>query len=118
MLDNAELAGTARTAQPETSGSELAELLDSAHEASEFLKALAHETRLLILCLLIDGRKSVRELEHLLEMRQAFISQQLARLRADDLVEAQRDGKNMYYSIARPEVLEIIRSLHRAFCRR
>ena len=94
------------------------ELLASAKEASEFLKALSHETRLIILCLLIDGEKRVTELEQRLNLRQPFISQQLARLRADDLVEARRDGKNIYYSIARPEVVEIIGSLYRAFCQR
>jgi DNA-binding transcriptional ArsR family regulator len=94
------------------------ELLDNAREASAFLKALAHETRLLILCLLVDGEKSVGELERKLRLRQPFVSQQLARLRADDLVEARRDGKNIYYAIARPEVMEIIGSLYRAFCAR
>ena len=94
------------------------DLLENAREASEFLKALAHETRLVILCLLVDGEKSVGEIEQRLQLRQAFVSQQLARLRADDLVEARREGKNVYYSIARPEVVEIIDSLYRAFCDR
>ena len=93
-------------------------MLDSAKEASEFLKALAHESRLVILCLLIDGSKTVGELEELLGLRQSAVSQQLARLRADDLVQARRDGKNIYYSIARPEVVEIIGSLYRTFCKR
>jgi len=79
---------------------------------------VSHETRLVILCLLIDGEKSVGEIEQRLKLRQAFISQQLARLRADDLVGARRDGKNVYYAIARPEVIEIIDSLYRAFCAR
>ena len=92
-------------------------MLASARNASEFLKAMSHETRLVILCLLLDGRKSVGELEQKLKLRQPFVSQQLARLRADQMVEAQRDGKNVYYSIARPEVVEIIGSLYRAFCR-
>ena len=92
------------------------ELVDNARDASEFLKALAHETRLLILCLLMDGEKSVGELEQKLRLRQPVVSQQLARLRADDLVETRRDGKNIYYAIARPEVGEIIGSLYRAFC--
>jgi DNA-binding transcriptional ArsR family regulator len=93
------------------------ELLENARDASELLKALSHETRLVILCLLIEGRKSVGELEQRLKLRQPLISQQLARLRADDLVEATRDGKNIYYSIARPEVVQIIEALYRAFCR-
>ncbi len=95
----------------------LERMLGSAQNASEFLKAMSHETRLVILCLLLDGRKSVGELEQKLQLRQPFVSQQLARLRADELVEAQRDGKNVYYSIARPEVGEIIGSLYRAFCK-
>lgn len=95
----------------------LERMVGSAQLASDFLKAMSHETRLVILCLLLDGRKSVGELEQKLQLRQPFVSQQLARLRADELVEAQRDGKNVYYSIARPEVGEIISSLYRAFCK-
>lgn len=95
----------------------LERMLDRAQLATEFLKAMSHETRLVILCLLLDGRKSVGELEQKLKLRQPFVSQQLARLRADELVEAHRDGKNVYYSIARPEVGEIISSLYRAFCK-
>ncbi len=94
------------------------ELHDNAHEASELLKALSHETRLVILCMLIDGEKSVGEIEAKLGLRQPFISQQLARLRADDLVEARRDGKNVYYAIARPEAVAVIESLYQAFCGR
>lgn len=88
-----------------------------ARKAADFLKALSHETRLLILCLLVEGDKSVNELEQILELRQAAVSQQLARLREDDLVEARRDGKNVYYSLARPEVGEIISALYQAFRR-
>ncbi len=92
-------------------------LIASAQQASGFLKALAHETRLLILCLLIEEEKSVTEIEELLSLRQPAVSQQLARLRADGLVEARRDGKNIFYSLARPELREIIGVLHRTFCR-
>jgi DNA-binding transcriptional ArsR family regulator len=94
------------------------EMLDSARDAAEFLKALAHESRLVILCLLIERERTVTELEQILGLRQAAVSQQLARLRADDLVEARRDGKNIYYSIARPEVAAIVGSLYQAFCER
>jgi DNA-binding transcriptional ArsR family regulator len=94
------------------------EMLDNAREASAFLKALTHESRLVILCLLIERDRTVTELEQLLKLRQSAVSQQLARLRADDLVETRREGKNVYYSIARPEVLEVIGSLYRAFCKR
>lgn len=91
-------------------------LLASARDASEFLKALSHETRLLILCLLVEGEKSVSELEAMLELRQPAVSQQLARLRADNLVDTRRDGKNIYYRLTRPELIEIIGVLHKTFC--
>jgi DNA-binding transcriptional ArsR family regulator len=105
---------TAREAAPEPS---IDEMLAHAQAASDLLKALSHETRLVILCLLIDGEKSVSVIEGLLNLRQPAVSQQLARLRADNLVDTRRDGKNVYYSIARPEVIEIIEALNRAFCK-
>ncbi|MDE1935428.1 MAG: winged helix-turn-helix transcriptional regulator [Bradyrhizobium sp.] len=92
-------------------------MLENARNASDFLKALSHEARLCILCLLIDGEKTVGEIEEALSLRQAAVSQQLARLRADDVVKMRRDGKSVYYSIARPEVLEVMSALYRAFCR-
>jgi DNA-binding transcriptional ArsR family regulator len=98
-------------------GLDLDMLLANAHEASEFLKALSHETRLLILCFLIEGEKSVSEIEQMLKLRQPAVSQQLARLRADDLVETRRNGKNIYYSVASTEVRDVIQALHDAFCR-
>jgi DNA-binding transcriptional ArsR family regulator len=92
-------------------------MIASAQQASDFLKALSHEARLIILCLLTEGEKSVSEIEQMLKLRQPAVSQQLARLRADDLVETRRDGKNVYYSLARPEVRDVIALLHRAFCK-
>jgi DNA-binding transcriptional ArsR family regulator len=91
-------------------------LIASAQEASGFLKALAHEARLLILCLLIEEEKSVTAIEEILGLRQPAISQQLARLRADGLVETRREGKNIFYSLARPEVRAVISALHGVFC--
>lgn len=92
-------------------------LIEKAREASEFLKALSHEVRLVILCLLIDGEKTVTEIEQALSLRQPAVSQQLARLRADGLVRTRRNGKQIYYSFARPEVREVIGALHGAFCK-
>jgi len=91
-------------------------LLASAGQASEFLKAMAHPTRMFILCALIKGERSVTDLESMLAMRQPAVSQQLARLRADSLVATRREGKNIYYQLARPEVVAIITALHEAFC--
>jgi DNA-binding transcriptional ArsR family regulator len=93
-------------------------LAANARGACELLKALSHEKRLMILCLLSEGEKSVTDIEQALRLRQPAVSQQLARLRADDLVEARRNGKNIYYSLARSEVRDIMEALHRAFCKR
>jgi len=86
-------------------------LQERAHVATEMLKGMAHESRLVILCLLYQGEKSVTELESILELRQPTISQQLARLRNDKLVATRRDGKMIYYSIASSEARHIVELL-------
>ena len=88
-----------------------------ARVASEFLKAMSHEGRLLILCLLLDGETTVSEIEAKLDLPQAAVSQQLARLRLDGLVEARRDGRNIYYALAKPEIAELIAALSGLFRR-
>lgn len=87
-----------------------------ARKASEFLKALSHETRLLILCTLNDGERTVGELEESLGLQQAVVSQQLARLRADDLVKTRREGRQIFYRIASPNVSLVVDALYRGFC--
>jgi DNA-binding transcriptional ArsR family regulator len=93
-------------------------MADSAREATEFLKALAHESRLMILCDLLEGEKTVSELEAFLSLRQSTVSQQLARLRLEGLVWARRDGKTIYYSIKNDKVRAVIRALYDTFCAR
>ncbi|WP_347312288.1 ArsR/SmtB family transcription factor [Defluviimonas sp. SAOS-178_SWC] len=93
------------------------DLVGQADEAAGYLKALAHEGRLMILCHLIDGEKSVTELETLLASRQAAVSQQLARLRLEGLVKARRDGKAIYYSLSDPRTARMIGLLNELFCR-
>jgi DNA-binding transcriptional ArsR family regulator len=92
------------------------DLRRNARRASEFLKALSHEHRLLLLCLLSEGERSVGELETILAMRQSAVSQQLARLRLDGLVSARREGKAVYYSIADDGVRRMISIVHDIFC--
>lgn len=87
-----------------------------ARKASELLKALSHETRLLILCNLNDGEKTVGELEGSLGLQQAVVSQQLARLRADDLVTTRREGRQVYYRIADHKVHMVVDTLYQCFC--
>ncbi|MFZ1681841.1 MAG: metalloregulator ArsR/SmtB family transcription factor [Rhizobiaceae bacterium] len=92
-------------------------MAEQARKASELLKALAHENRLLILCLLAEGEKTVTELEEILALPQAAVSQQLARLRFDRLVNTRRDGRNIYYSIASGEVSSVVGTLYGLFCK-
>ncbi len=91
-------------------------LLKQARKASDLLKALSHESRLLILCLLAEGERSVSELEEIMKMPQAAVSQQLARLRFDRLVHTRREGRVVYYSIASSEVSSVIGTLYDLFC--
>jgi len=74
-------------------------LWENAAEANALLRAMANENRLMILCLLAEGERSVGEIEAMTGARQPTVSQQLARLRADGLVESRREGKAIYYSL-------------------
>jgi DNA-binding transcriptional ArsR family regulator len=86
-----------------------------ATEAAGFLKALSHEGRLMILCHLAAGERSVTELELLLGARQAAVSQQLARLRLEGLVTTRREGKAIIYAIRDPKVLGLVRLMQDQF---
>ncbi len=97
--------------------SEPGELLGSAREATSFLKAISNEHRLMILCLIADGEKTVSEMEAAIGLRQPTLSQHLARLREDGLVETRREGKSVYYRLANEDVRDIVALLHRMFCR-
>jgi ArsR family transcriptional regulator, virulence genes transcriptional regulator len=88
----------------------------NALRASDFLKALANPHRLLILCHLAEGEMSVGELEQLLKLRQPTLSQQLARLREDALVDTRRAGKMIYYRLASNDARRIIGLLYELFC--
>lgn len=92
-------------------------MMDNAQRASNFLKAISHEGRLMILCHLASGEKSVTELEELLSARQASVSQQLARLRLEGLVKPRRDGKAIYYSLTDERPRQIIEVVYDLFCR-
>jgi DNA-binding transcriptional ArsR family regulator len=93
-----------------------AQVAKSARRAADFLKALAHENRLMILCILSQGERSVSALEAMLSLRQPTVSQQLARLRADGLVAARRDGKAVYYRLASEEARVVVGAVYETFC--
>lgn len=92
------------------------DLQQSAGKAAELMKTLSSENRLLLLCQLADGEKTVGALADSLGLRQAAVSQQLALLRKDGLVAARRDGRSMHYSLTGREARAVIKLLHRLYC--
>lgn len=88
----------------------------NATAAANFLKTVSHEGRLMILCHLVKGEKSVSELEELLSARQAAVSQQLSRLRLEGLVTPRRDGKTIYYSLADNRPKRLLEVVYELFC--
>ena len=100
----------------ETSVEDMTRMMENATRASNFLKAISHENRLMILCHLASGEKSVKELETLLSARQAAVSQQLSRLRLEGLVRPRRDGKAIYYSLDDDRARQIITVVYDLFC--
>ncbi len=96
---------------------EIDAMIENATHATEFMKALAHEGRLLILCQLATGEKSVTELEELLSSRQAAVSQQLARLRLEGMVSHRREGKTIFYSLKDDRAIRMLELLYDMFCK-
>lgn len=102
--------------EPDISEDEMDRIAEKACEASGFLKAISHEGRLMILCHLVSGEKTVTELEELLSARQAAVSQQLARLRLEGLVTPRREGKAIYYSLTDDRPKKILELIYDLFC--
>jgi DNA-binding transcriptional ArsR family regulator len=94
----------------------LYEMKKSVARASDLMKAMSSENRLMLLCLLNDGEKSVNELASTLELRQASVSQQLALLRKDKLVTPRRDGQTVFYSLKGKEAQLITKVLYELYC--
>ena len=97
--------------------SELDRMERNANEATNFLKAISHEGRLMILCHLVSGEKTVTELEERLALRQAAVSQQLARLRLEGLVIPRREGKAIYYRLSDDRSRRMIDLIYELFCK-
>ena len=96
---------------------EIDQIAEKATDAAAFLKAISHEGRLMILCHLVSGEKSVTELEELLSARQAAVSQQLSRLRLEGLVVPRRDGKAIYYRLADDRPKKMLECVYELFCK-
>ena len=93
-----------------------AAMRDAAEEACALMKVLSNPDRMLLLCELSEGERNVGELQEAVGIQQPTLSQQLAVLRDEDLVETRRDGKNIYYRIASPQALAVLHVLYAQFC--
>jgi ArsR family transcriptional regulator, virulence genes transcriptional regulator len=91
-------------------------LIPKAEEAEHFLKAIANAHRLMVLCELHKGEICVTDLQNAIGLSQSALSQHLARLRSDGLVQTRRDSRTIYYSLADERVKRIISLLHEVFC--
>ena len=95
---------------------ELTELHDMASHACELLKAMANEWRLMILCQLSEGEKTVSELQTILGLSQSALSQHLAVLRREKIVVARKHAQSVSYSLAGDEATKVMQTLHELFC--
>ena len=93
-----------------------AELQKKAGRATSLLKALANSSRLLILCQLAEGEKSVGELERRVRLSQSGLSQHLALLRRKGIVATRREAQSIFYSLASREAEAIMATLYEVFC--
>lgn len=88
----------------------------AAESACALMKVLSNPDRLLLLCELAEGERNVGELQEALGIVQPTLSQQLAVLRDEELVETRREGKNIYYRIASPQALAVLQVLYAQYC--
>lgn len=96
---------------------DFAQLQAAACQASQLLRALANEYRLLILCHLMEGEKQVAELKQLIDLSQSALSQHLGRLRQEGLVRTRRESQAIFYSLAGTEVRQVMAVLYDLYCR-
>ena len=89
---------------------------EQAVQAAALLKVMANPDRLLLLCQMVEGERSVAELGEATGLQQPSLSQQLAVLRREGLVETRRDGKFIHYRVASPAVLALLTTLYQQFC--
>ena len=89
---------------------------ERAEAASSFMKSLANPNRLMIACALLEGERSVGDLEIELGLRQPSLSQQLAELRESGVVEARREAKQVFYRISDQRAVALLATLHQIFC--
>jgi DNA-binding transcriptional ArsR family regulator len=119
MIERGRMTDAQPTRDAETgehATSMLTTMRGAAQKAAEFLRSIGSTHRLMILCLLMDGAKTVTEICDAVGARQSLVSQHLTRLRLDGLVRAERQGHFVRYSMADTPAKEIVATLHRHFC--
>lgn len=116
MAERAYLATESNSAVELQDSARLSELHDMASHACELLKAMANEWRLMILCHLSEGEKTVSELQNLLGLSQSALSQHLAILRREKIVRARKHAQSVIYSLAGDEAIKVMGTLHDVFC--
>jgi DNA-binding transcriptional ArsR family regulator len=90
----------------------------NATRAARFLKAMANSSRLMVLCQLANGEKSVGELERVVGLSQSALSQHLAVLRREGIAKTRRDGQTILYSLAGHDAVMVMDALYAVFCRK
>jgi DNA-binding transcriptional ArsR family regulator len=95
----------------------LSELQSKAGAAEAMLKAVANRNRLVILCELLKGERSVGALQTAIGLSQSALSQHLARLREDELVATRRESQTIYYSLSSKPITRLIGLLYDLYCR-
>ena len=96
--------------------SRAAQMREHAADAAGLMKALGNESRLMILCMLTEGERSVSDLNAIIPLSQSALSQQLARLRQQGLVQTRRESQTIYYSLANGPADRVIHLLHDIYC--
>ena len=94
----------------------LQEMREHAGDAAQLMKALGHESRLMVLCTLSEGELSVGQLNELVGLSQSALSQHLGVLRRDGLVTTRREAQTIYYSLVDGPANKIINVLHDIYC--
>lgn len=112
------IADEKRTERPALAIPPAEDMREHAADAANLMKALGNESRLMILCLLTEGERSVSDLNDIIPLSQSALSQQLARLRQQGLVKTRRESQTIFYSLADGPTDRVIRLLHDIYCGR
>lgn len=101
-----------------TDPTDLKAMSRKADQAAHLLRALSHGARLRVVCELVDGERSAGDLVRASRLSQSALSQHLAKLREEGLVATRRDAQTIYYRIADPKALQLLKVLYELYCRK